>query len=184
MHLIVAISGLHGSGKSTYARALAESYGLRYVSAGQLFRKIAEDKALTLEQLTEEAKKNPEIDRLIDEVTKEEATKGNVVLDGQLSAWMNRDKADIKIFFTAPDYVRYERIARRDKTSLAAAKRETLLREAVQKERFMRLYNIDPSDLSIYDVIFDTNLQSIEANIKILKEIISEYLAEKERSEN
>lgn len=178
MDLVLAISGLHGSGKSTYARALAEVYGLRLVSAGGLFRRIAKERSLTLEQLTEEAKKNLEIDRLIDEMTKQEAMKGNVVLDGQLSAWMSQDKADVKIFFTAPDDVRFGRIARRDKMSIEEAKRQTLMREAVQKERFMQLYGIDPSDLSIYEVIFDTNLQSIEENIKILKEIISEYMAE------
>lgn len=179
MDLVLAISGLHGSGKSTYARALAAAFGLRLVSAGQIFRRIAKERNLTLEQLTEEAKKNPEIDRLIDEMTKEEAAKGNVVLDGQLSAWMGREKTDVNIFFTSPENVRFERIARRDKLSFEAAKRQTLMREAAQKERFIELYGIDPSDLSIYDVIFDTNLQSIEENINILKEIISEYLAEK-----
>jgi cytidylate kinase len=177
--LVLAISGLHGSGKSTYARVLSQAYGLRLVSAGQLFRQIAKERGLTLERLTEEAKKNPEIDKLIDEMTKREAEKGNVVLDGQLSGWMTREKADVKIFFTAPDDVRIARIARRDRIPFEAAKKQTLMRESVQKERFKQLYGIDPSDLSIYDVIFDTNLQSIEKNINILKAIISEYLAEK-----
>ena len=44
MPLVVTISGLHGSGKSTYAKALAEEFRLRYVSAGQLFRDIAKIK--------------------------------------------------------------------------------------------------------------------------------------------
>jgi cytidylate kinase len=179
--LVLAISGLHGSGKSTYARALAEAYELRLVSAGEFFRRIAKERGLTLEQLTEEAKKNVEIDRLIDEMTKQEAIKGNVVLDGQLSAWMSQDKADVKIFFTAPDDVRFGRIARRDKMSIEAAKKQTLMREAIQKERFMQLYGIDPADLSIYDVIFDTNLQSLDENINILKQIILEYVAEERK---
>jgi len=181
MSPIFAISGLHGSGKSTYARAIAKAYRLRLVSAGQLFRKLAQEKNMTLEQFTEEAKNNPQIDRMIDEITKEEARKGNVVLDGQLSAWMSQDAADVKLFFTAPDDVRFARIARRDHVSIESAKKQTLMREAVQKERYMRLYGIDPSDLSIYDVIFDTNLQSIQKNINILKEILREYMTEKAR---
>ena len=179
MGLVLAISGLHGSGKSTYARALSQAYGLRLVSAGQLFRQIAEKRGLTLEQLTEEAKKDLEIDKHIDGMTKREAEKGNVVLDGQLSGWMTKEKADVKIFFTAPDDVRIARIARRDRISFETAKKQTLVRESAQKERFKQLYDIDPSDLSIYDVIFDTNLQSMEKNINILKAIISEYLTEK-----
>jgi len=179
LDLVIAVSGLHGSGKSTYARAMAKAFGLRFVSAGLFFRRIARERDLTLEQLTEEAKNDLEVDRLIDKMTKQEAEKGNVVLDGQLSAWMSREKADVKMFFTAPDEIRFDRIAKRDGVSFEAAKKQTLMREAVQKERFMRLYGIDPSDLSIYDVIFDTSLQSIEENIKLLKGIICEYVAEK-----
>lgn len=183
MDLVIAISGLHGSGKSTYARAMAREFGLRLVSAGLLFRRIAERRGLTLEQLTEEAKNDLEIDRLIDKTTKQEAEEGNVVLDGQLSAWMSKENADVKIYFTAPDEVRFERIAKRDDISFDAAKKQTLMREEVQKERFMRLYGIDPIDLTIYDVIFDTSMQSIDENIKLLKGIVCEYVAEKSRSE-
>jgi len=179
LDLVIAVSGLHGSGKSTYARAMAKAFGLRFTSAGLFFRRIARERGLTLEQLTEEAKNDLKVDRLIDKMTKQEAEKGNVVLDGQLSAWMSREKADVKMFFTAPDEIRFDRIAKRDGVSFEAAKKQTLMREAVQKERFMRLYGIDPSDLSIYDVIFDTSLQSIEENIKLLKGIICEYVAEK-----
>ncbi len=179
MDLVLAISGLHGSGKSTYARAMAEAFGLRLVSAGQFFRRIAKERGITLEQLTEEASKDPRIDRLIDDMTKQEAEKGNVILDAQLSGWMARGKADVKIFLTAPDGVRFERIALRDGISVEDARRQTLMREAAQRERFIRYYGIDPSDLSNYDVIFDTSLEPLDENIKILKNIISEYLSEK-----
>lgn len=179
MGLVLAVSGLHGSGKSTYARALAKAYGLRLVSAGQLFRRVAEEKGLTLEQLTEEARRDLSVDKLIDEMTKQEAEKGNVVLDGQLSGWMGRERADVKIFLTAPDDVRYKRIALRDRIPVEVAKKQTLMRERAQRERFIRYYGIDPSDLSIYDVIFDTSLLPLDESIKILKNIVSEYLAEK-----
>lgn len=179
MDLVLAISGLHGSGKSTYARAIAKAFGLRLVSAGQFFRRIAKERGITLEQLTEEASKDPRIDRLIDDMTKQEAEKGNVILDAQLSAWMAREKADVKIFLTAPDSVRFERIALRDGISVEDARQQTRMREAAQRERFTRYYGIDPSDLSNYDVIFDTSLKPLGENIKILKNVVSEYLAEK-----
>jgi cytidylate kinase len=179
--LVLAISGLHGSGKSTYARALAKAYGLRLVSAGRFFRRIASEKGMTIEQLTEKAGKDPNIDRLIDYMTKQEAEKGDVVLDGQLSGWMAGNKADMKIFLTAPDDVRFRRIAMRDGISFEEARRQTLMREAAQKERFLRYYGIDTSDLSRYDLVFDTSLHPLEENIKILKNIISEYLAEKSK---
>jgi len=179
--LVLTISGLHGSGKSTYARAIAQAYGLRLVSAGRFFRRIANEKGITIEQLTARASKDPGIDRLIDYMTMQEAEKGNVVLDGQLSGWMAREKADVKIFLTAPDDVRFKRIAMRDRISIEDARMQTLMREAAQKERFVRYYGIDPFDVSNYDVVFDTSLQPLDENIKILKNIISEYLAEKSK---
>jgi len=177
--LVLAISGLHGSGKSTYARAMAEAFGLRLVSAGQFFRRIAKERGITLEQLTKEASRDPRVDRLIDDMTKREAEKGNVILDGQLSGWMAREEADVKIFLTAPDGVRFERIAMRDGISVEDAREQTLMREAAQRDRFIRYYGIDPSDISNYDVVFDTSLKPLDENIKILKNILSEYLAEK-----
>ena len=179
MNLVLAISGLHGSGKSTYARAMAKAYGLKVVSAGQFFRRIAKERGMTLEQLTAEASKDPSIDKLIDDMTKQEAEKGNAILDGQLSGRMAQEKADIKIFLTAPDSVRFERIASRDRIHVEDAKKQTLMREAAQRERFIRYYGIDPSDLSTYDLVFDTSLRPLDENIKILKNLISEYLGEK-----
>ena len=39
MALAITISGLHGTGKSTYAKRIAEAFRLRYVSAGEFFRR-------------------------------------------------------------------------------------------------------------------------------------------------
>ena len=39
--MVIAVSGQPASGKTTYARYLAETYGLRYVSSGRLFREYA-----------------------------------------------------------------------------------------------------------------------------------------------
>ncbi|MFQ6076866.1 MAG: AAA family ATPase, partial [Candidatus Bathyarchaeia archaeon] len=48
MGLVVTVSGLHGTGKSTYARALSEAFDLRHVSAGGLFRQIALERGLSI----------------------------------------------------------------------------------------------------------------------------------------
>ncbi len=58
------------------------------------------------------------------------------------------------------------------------------MREAVQKERFIELYGIDPSDLSIYDVIFDTNLQSIERTSIFLRRSSQNIWRKRKRSEH
>jgi len=111
--MIVTVSGLHGTGKSTYAVRLAKSLKLRHVSAGVLFRRIAKERNVSLEEFGKTALDDPSIDRFIDDETMKEAEKGNVVIDGQLAGWVLKENSDLRIFLTAPDDVRLARIAKR-----------------------------------------------------------------------
>ena len=174
--LVITVSGLHGSGTSTQARRLAEALGLRYVSAGLLFRRIARERGLTLEELSRLAEEDPELDRILDEQTREEARRGGVVIDAILSGWMVED-ADFKIFLTAPLEERVRRIARREHLTLEEARRETLRRERSERERFKRYYGIDLTDLSIYDVVLNTALFKPDATARILKKMVQELRA-------
>ena len=176
--IIITVGGLHGTGKSTYARALSEDLGLRHISAGDLFRTMAKTRNITLGELNDLAERDLTIDKAIDERTKEEASKGDVVLDGQLAAWMAKDKSDLNILLIAPREVRLGRIATRDAMSPEAAEKRTLEREEVEKERYKRYYGIDISDPSIYDLIVDTNLYPLEEMTKILKKIVRDYIGE------
>jgi CMP/dCMP kinase len=166
--MIVTVSGPHGTGKSTYAARLAESLHLRHISAGALFRRIAKEKKLSLEELGEKALEDSSIDKLVDERTKAEAEKGNVVVDGQLAGWILKDRADLRIYLTAPENVRLERIAKRDKVSLQEAQVQTGQRESVQRERYSRHYGFYVEDRSIYHLVLDTSLGSIEDTARVL----------------
>ena len=167
-HMIITVSGPHGTGKSTYAARIAHALRLRHVSAGVLFRKIAREKSLSLEDLGSRALENSSIDKVVDERTVKEAEDGNVVVDGQLAGWVLKDKADLRIFLTAPEPVRLERIARRDKIDVHHAKAQTEQRESVQSERYLRHYGFHVEDRSIYHLILDTSLGSIEDTARVL----------------
>jgi len=179
MKLVITVSGLHGTGKSTYAKALAKNFKLRHISAGQLFRKIAEEREVSIEELSKIAKHNPEVDRTVDDRTKQQVEAGNVVIDGQLAGWMAGDKGNVKIFLTAPEKTRFKRIAKRDRISYAEAEERTRLRETIESERYKKLYGIDIDDYSIYSLIVDTNLLSLNKTIKILKNVVTNYIADK-----
>lgn len=176
MGLVITISGLHGTGKTTYAKALSSSFNLRHISAGMFFRQIATEKGITISDLTSMTVKNDEIDRLVDERTRVEAKRSNVVIDGLLAGWMSRDFADIKIYLTASDDVRISRIARRDEVSISKARKMTLFRERVERKRFKKFYGIDINDVKIYDLILNTELLPIELNIDIIRNFIQKYI--------
>jgi len=166
--MIISVSGLHGTGKSTYAARLAKALRIRHVSAGALFRRIAKEKRISLEDLGKKALEDSSIDKLVDERTIAEADKGNVVVDGQLAGWILKDRTDLRIYLTAPEPVRLERIAKRDKLTLEEARLQTEQRESFQRERYARHYGFQVEDRSIYHLVLDTSLGSIRDTATVL----------------
>ncbi len=173
---VVVISGPAGSGKTTYARMLAEKYGLRYFSAGQIFRRIAEERGLSLSELSVIAEKDYSIDLEIDRRTLEEALKGNIVIDGHLTAWIVKDIADLRVYVTAPLMVRVRRIAERDGKSFKEAFYETVTREYSQRKRFLDLYGVDIADTSWFDLVINTEKFSVEEVFKLIDMAASKVL--------
>lgn len=177
MGVVIAIAGPHGSGKSTHAKKLAGEFKFRHITIGLIFREMAKEKNLSLEEFSSYVEKHPEIDKEMDDRIILEAKKGyDVIIDSQLSAWMTGDLSQIKIYLTAPNSVRIKRIADRDNISYEKAEQETNTRDNSEKKRYKELYDIDISDLSVYDIIINTNVWSIESAFQILKKAINEYL--------
>lgn len=181
--VVITISGLHGTGKTTQAKFLAKRFGLRYVSAGEIMRKMAKERGMSLEEFSKIAEESPSIDRQIDERMILEAEKGNVILDGRLTAWMAGEKADIKILLTAPLNVRVKRIAERENKSIEEALKETVIREESEKKRYKEIYGIDAEDYSVFDVVVNTALWDEETIKKALEFLVEAYLASSSRGE-
>ena len=180
--LVITVSGPHGTGKSTYAKALAEAFQLRYVSAGELFRDLAREKGVTLEAFSKMAAEDPAVDKMIDERTKAEAEKGGVVIDAQLGGWMVNKLADVKVLIVAPDDVRFKRIATREGISVEEARKQTLAREAFQRQRYEKYYGLDVTDVSVYDVKVDTGVYSLEKAKSIVIDSVRKQLGKSKLS--
>jgi cytidylate kinase len=166
--VVITISGPHGAGKSTYAKAIADALKLRYVSSGSIFRQLAKESGLSLEAFSQKCENDETIDNEIDSRTKEEAKKGAVVLEGQLAAWMAGSLSDFNIYVTASIETRIKRIAERDNVTYESAKKETFSRRNSEVQRFKQLYNIDIEDKAIYDLILTTDRLSKAQCVKIL----------------
>ncbi len=174
--LTIAVSGEHGAGKSTVARALAEAFDLRYVSAGMIFRRLAEEHNKTLAEFGLIAEQDYKIDRAIDDRTREEAARGDVVLDAYIAGWVARDLADIKIYVYAPLEVRVRRIAEREQRPFEEVMEETLAREESQKKRFQDFYGIDVGAIRLFDLVLNTARWDAEGTVAICVEAVENYL--------
>ncbi len=170
--MILIISGLHGTGKSTIGKLIAENLGLQYYSTGQAFRDLAKDMNMTLKEFTEFVEKTPEIDKKLDAKIIEIAQKGNIIIDSQLSGYILQSIADFKLLLICPLEIRVKRMAKRDNTSYEEKLKETVLREKSELERFKILYNIDLRDQEkmkkIYDLTINTENLTIEEILKLI----------------
>jgi len=173
---VIIFGGLHGVGKSTYAKIISEKFKLDYVSTGTIFRKLASEKGLSLTELSQLASRDPSIDKMIDEMSKERILKGNVVFDSLLASFLAKDIESFKIYLFAPIEVRINRIASRDLKPSEQSWNETILREKLEIKRFKKYYGFDLNDTSFYNLMLDTSLFDVEGNIKILESAVGVYL--------
>lgn len=157
----ITISGPPGSGKSTLAKLLSSKLGMELISVGDIFRKQAEQRCMSLEEFGLLAEKDESIDKKLDEEQKKLAReKDNIILEGRLSGFLVN--ADLKVWLKAPLEIRGERIAQREGKTVAKAMEETSEREECERERYLKYYNIDVKDLSVYDLVIDSSRWSPE----------------------
>ena len=132
--MIVVFSGLHGTGKSTIAEPVPEQVGFQYYSTGKVFRELAREKGMTLEQFSKYTEGKPEIDQTLEKKIKKIAvTKGNYIFDGQMPAYMLKDLSNFNILLCCDDNVPLRGNSYRDGRDFETQKRETLTREASER---------------------------------------------------
>lgn len=174
--MILTISGLHGTGKSTIGKLIAKALNIKYYSTGQAFRDLAKEMNMSLEEFTKFVEEHPEIDNKLDEKVIQVAKEGNIIVDSQLSGYLLKSIADLKLHLTCPLETRVKRMALRDDISYEDSRKETILREKSELERFELLYGIDLSDINkikeIYDVILATEGLTINEVLNNLLDII------------
>ncbi|WP_406660859.1 AAA family ATPase [Methanolobus sp. ZRKC3] len=153
--MLLTISGLPGSGTTTVSRIISERYGLEMISAGEVFRSLAKEYEMDLAEFGALAESDDSIDLKIDERQKEIAnTRDNIILEGRLAGHMA--KKALKIWVKAPVDERVRRIVGRESGSFDDRLEETVGREASEATRYSTIYDIDISDLSVYDLVIDS----------------------------
>ncbi|RDZ35552.1 MULTISPECIES: (d)CMP kinase [unclassified Haloferax] len=155
--MLLTVSGPPGSGKSTTAAALAEAFDLEHISGGDIFRELAAERDMTAVEFNKLAEEDDQIDRDLDRRLRDIALdRDDVLLESRLAGWLAGDAADLRFWLDAPVDVRAERIADREGKPVDIAREETTTREASEAKRYDAYYDIDITDLSIYDIALNT----------------------------
>jgi CMP/dCMP kinase len=160
----ITISGLPGTGKTTVAQLLEKKTGLHYVYVGDIFRSQAKEYNMSLEEFGRYCEKHREIDEALDKRQLEILKKGNVIVEGRITAWLahNNKVSAIKVLLTADLDTRAQRVVKREQGSENERKKEILKREKSEQIRYKKYYGIDITDTSIYDIIIDTKNKTPE----------------------
>ncbi len=159
--MIIRISGNQGSGKTTMARRLAEKLGWQFSYTGGIFREMAREAGLAIEEFYAKMKADPELEKSIDR--KQEAlmmAEDNLVVDGRLAAFQNTVFPAFNIFLKVGrlEGARRQKLRsenrHRELEEVAASTDE---RMANERARYKDLYGIeDHMDESRFDYVLDT----------------------------
>ncbi len=166
--MIITISGLPGSGKSTISKLLAKKLKLKRYALGKIFREEASKHKVDNLTLLKLAEFKPSINKLIDKKIKNMIGKTkNFILDSRLSALLYK-KADYHLYLYAPITIRAKRIALRDKVDYEEALQKTRLRESLERKLYKKQYKFDYINKKHYNVILDTSKCLPEGCVNII----------------
>jgi cytidylate kinase len=188
--IVVCISGMAGTGKSTLAKKLAKKYKLRYYSGGDALKALAAEEGYDSSSrgwwespeglsFLEKREKNLEFDKVVDDKLLQYAQQGRVLLDSWTMAWLL--KTGFKIWLVASVEKRAERIAERDKISTQEAMRVLKEKEAKTKVIYKKLYGFTlGEDFEPFNLVLDTDNLSAGEVFKVLCTVMDNVILKSE----
>ena len=175
------MSGDIGSGKSSVATALKQMTGYDVIGTGTIQRAIAKRRGVTTLELNKISQTDRSIDDEIDSYVVEIGkTQDHLILDSRL-AWHFIPTA-FKVFLSVDPVVGAERVfnaSRNDENnpSLEVTLENNLKRQAIEDQRFHKLYNVNFRKYGNYDLIIDTSYTSPEMIARKIKDCFDAWLS-------
>ena len=180
--IVVCVSGMAGTGKSTLAKKLARKYGLKYYSGGDALKALATEEGCnsSIEGWWEspeglaflrKRENNFKFDKAVDDKLLEYAKRGDVLLDSWTMPWLLKE--GFKIWLMASIEKRAERIAQRDKITVEDALRILKEKEARTKAIYKKLYGFTlGEDYAPFNLVLDTDNLNAEEVFQVLCKVL------------
>jgi cytidylate kinase len=185
---VICISGMAGTGKSTLSKKLAEKYGLKYFSGGDVLKELANQEGYDVSvqgwwespqvlNLIKQTIHDPKFDKEVDDKLIEYANQGNVLLDSWTMPWLLKE--GFKIWLEASFEKRAARVAVRDGMTASETFGVLQEKEARTKAIYKALYGfVLGEDFKPFDFVLDTdNLSADEVFVVLCKVIDNVFLS-------
>ena len=170
--MIISFNGDHASGKSTIAKRVAQTLNYPHFYMGQIFRDMAKERDMTVEEFDKICRTDPSFDKQLDDYVIKLAEKNNNFAIESRTAWHFIPES-IKIYLKVSDREAAKRVFK--ELSNENRKNESKNFDSDDKifeslknrkknddARYMKHYGLDIRKESNYDFILDTTHLSIE----------------------
>lgn len=184
--LIICISGMAGTGKSTLSKKIAKKYNLRCYSGGDALKDLAKEEGYEITgegwwespeglSFLEKRTKDPQFDRAVDNKLLGYAKQGNVLLDSWTMPWLLKE--GYKIWLMASLDKRAARVAERDKMTVQQAYMVLKEKEAQTKAIYKNLYGFRlDEDYTPFNFILDTDNLNADQVFEVLCRVINNLI--------
>jgi CMP/dCMP kinase len=181
--IVICISGMAGTGKSTLSRRLAEKYNLKCYSGGDALKELANAEGYNAscqgwwespEGLNFLKKRiaDPKFDKAVDAKLLEYAQQGNVLLDSWTMPWLLKE--GFKIWLLASIEKRAARVAERDRITVDEAFKVLKEKEDRTKAIYKKLYSFAlDEDFTPFNLVLDTNNLNADEVFEVLCKVIA-----------
>lgn len=185
MKMIVTMSGVPSSGKSTIARRLADRLGWQRMSMGDVFKEMAQKEGKGLNEFYRELGNDPKRERECDLRQKEWGMMyDNFILDARIAFHFMPEEKSYNLFFDLPKEEAAKRAYQRGLEgkgevfdSIDNAQLSIEQRMKNETDRYKDLYGINHLNKENYDYIVDAN-RTIDA---VFKDVYNNVLEELKR---
>jgi len=181
--IVICISGMAGTGKSTLSKKLAEKYNLKCYSGGDALKELAKAEGYDVSRqgwwespeglnFLKERVIDPKFDKAVDAKLLEHAQQGNVLLDSWTMPWLLKE--GFKIWLMASIEKRAARVAERDKITVNEALKLLEEKEDRTKAIYKKLYGfVLGEDFAPFDLVLDTDNLDAEEVFEVLCRVIN-----------
>ena len=171
----ILLSGLSGTGSTTAAKRVAADFNLAYLYGGQIFRNLAVERGISLEELAESLEHDPEAEREIDRRLVAAGMNDNVLIEGRTIGWIFPPEVpSVRIWLLCDLSERLRRVQAREHHPRSA---ENLLRrEASDNRRYGELYGIEEDDFSPFDLVIDTTTMPVDEVVARIESFVRERI--------